>query len=132
MLHVTVIDEQQALWDAVHGSFAQRLVASLAAEPTTIEELEIALARFAKPSGVPVFARFNQGICEEPYDAGMLIIDLRNRVVAGEQRYFALTHQGEVAYHDGQHATDVSVPYLLGEKWQLLHSVDEWEALHRT
>ena len=131
MLHVTVIDEQQAIWGAVHGGVAHHLVASLSDEPATIEELKTALARFEKPCDVSVFDFFDKGICEEPYDAGVLIIDLRNQVVAEEQRYFALTCQGEVAYHDGQHATDVLIPYLLSENWQLLSSVDEWKALHR-
>ena len=87
MLHVTVIDEQQAIWGAAHGSVAKRMVASLSEEPATIEELKTALARFEKPRDVSVFDLFYKGTCEEPYDAGVLIIDLTYRAVAGGQNY---------------------------------------------
>jgi len=96
MLNVTIIDKQQSIWGAVHGSVANRMIAALSEEPATIDELKAASTRFEKPRDVSAFDFFYEGICEEAYDAGVLIIDLKCRVVAGEQTYFALTREGEV------------------------------------
>lgn len=129
MLNVTIIDKQQSICGTVHGSVANRMLAVLSEEPAAINELEAALTRFEKSRDVSVFNLFNEGICEEPYDAGVLIIDLKCRTVAGEQTYFALTREGKVAYHNGQHSTDVLIPYCLADDWQLLDSLREWRAL---
>lgn len=128
MLNITIIDKQQSIWGTVHGSVANRMLAALSDDPTTIDELEAALTRFKKTGEVSAFELFYEGICEEPYDAGVFIIDLENRVVAGEQCYFALTREGKVRYHNGRHATDNLIPYRLADDWRLLDSLQEWRA----
>jgi len=105
------------------------MFAALSEEPAAIDELKAALTRFEEPREVSAFDFFGKGICEEAYDAGVLIIDLKCRAVAGEQTYFAPIREGEVAYHNGRHATDVLIPYRLADDWQLLDSLREWKAL---
>jgi hypothetical protein len=47
-IRITIIHATQILSGIIHGSFNDVIVASLAAEPETIEELETAIQRFIK------------------------------------------------------------------------------------
>ena len=68
---LTIMDADRAIHGSTHGSHADRVVAALSAEPETIEELEAAVARFIKPRAeCGVFEFFDEGVCEEPWDAG--------------------------------------------------------------
>ena len=92
--------------------------------------LEAALERFNKriDDYVP-FASFAVGENREPWDAGVVIIDLAARIVASESSYSPVLAQGEVDYHDGSQATDTWLPYRLPDDWLILSSVLEYEAL---
>jgi hypothetical protein len=87
-VRLNITDKRQTIHDDVHGYFGDALVAALAAEPETVKELGAALARFIKPvsDGSP-FERFKEGGDFEPYDAGVVVIDLAARVVASDSSY---------------------------------------------
>src|SRR5262249_28316694 len=81
-IKLNLTDFQQTISGEVHGSISDAVVAALSAEPETIHELELALARFAKPlDGWSLFAPLRAGADFEPYDAGIMIVDLAARVV---------------------------------------------------
>jgi hypothetical protein len=66
----------------IHASCADRAVAALGADPVTMEELELATERFARP--IPkgrFFANLSPGLCAEPHDAGLVVIGLVARLV---------------------------------------------------
>src|SRR5688500_9646316 len=111
---LNIIDSQHILIGTIHGSVADSCVAALSAEPETTAELEAALARYIRPHGeYSSFASFRCG-CEidsEPWDAGLVIIDLAARIVAVESTYSLPQAEGEVRYHDRTKATDVLIPY---------------------
>jgi hypothetical protein len=126
---LNVIDAQNIVSGTIHGSVGDSCVASLSAEPETIAELEAALGRYIRPQAErSPFAHFRSG-CEldsEPWDAGLLIIDLAARIVAIESIYSQPHLEGEVRYHDGTKSTPISVPYRLPADWLFVNSVDAY------
>ncbi|MBM3240408.1 hypothetical protein FJZ31_29345 [Candidatus Poribacteria bacterium] len=127
---LNIIDANRAIHGEIHGSIADRVVAALSAEPETIEELEAAVARFDKPTGeYGLFDFFSEGICEEAWDAGIVIVDLAARVVASESTYSSFQKRGRVQYHDGSAATDVWVNYQAPDDWLFINYIDGWQAL---
>lgn len=127
---LNLIDSQQIIHGTIHGSIADRCVAALSAEPQTIAELEAALTRYMKPvEGRGPFETFrqSQAIDDQPWDAGVVVIDLAARLVAIESTYSQPGPTGQVDYHDGTTATDVSVLYRVAEDWLFLNSVGKYE-----
>ena len=126
---LNLIDFQQTIHGTIHGSIADRCVAALSAEPETIAELEAALSRYIKPhNGISPFAwfRIDTELDEQPWDAGIVIIDLAARIVAAESTYSQPGPNGQVDYHDGECATDITVFYRVPDDWLFLNSVEEY------
>ena len=129
---INIADRNETISGEVHGSEGDALVAALSAEPETIAELGDALSRFINPHGAESpFARFFRHEDYEPYDAGILIIDLAARVVACESTYCGASKQGEVRYHNGHQATDVPVRYRLPDDWLIVRSIPEYKGVAR-
>uniref|UniRef100_UPI003989BEAA hypothetical protein n=1 Tax=Edaphovirga cremea TaxID=2267246 RepID=UPI003989BEAA len=107
---LNLVDAERVLHGNIHGSVADYCVAALSAEPETIAELEAALARYLKPRDVGGnFTLFSSTQCQtdsglssaesepvhdiraaldtEPWDAGIVVIDLGARIVAIESTY---------------------------------------------
>ncbi len=126
-IKLNLIDSKSILTGTIHGSVADSCIAALSAEPETIAELEAALGRYIKPQAeLSAFASFRRGseIDSEPWDAGLVIIDLSARIVAAESSYSQPQPEGEVCYHDGAKLTDVSVPYRLPADWVFVNSAE--------
>ena len=131
-IKLNLTDAQQIIHGTIHGSIADSTVAALSAEPETIAELEAALARFIKPDPtIGPFASFHKcsDIDEEPWDAGIMIVDLAARIVACESTYSQPRRQGEVNYHNGVCATDIQVLYCLPDDWIFLNTIAEYQGL---
>ncbi len=126
-VRLVVRDAEQDLHGTCHGSDADRLVAALAAEPETIEELDLAVQRYLKPREWSFFQGFRRGINDEPWDAGIVIIDLAARLVACESTYSSPGHEGEVQYHDGHQATDLWLWYRLSADWRFTRNILDWQ-----
>ena len=132
---LNLVDADSIRAGTIHGSVADRCVAALTADPETIAELETALARYIKPNDSSEFAWFSSRneIDSEPWDAGIVIIDLAARVVAAESTYSQPAPEGVVEYHNGKHGTDVPIRYLLDHSWLFVNSAEayEWSAARR-
>jgi len=123
-----VVREAGRDWSGtIHGSCADRAVAALSADPVTLEELEVAVARFTK-SAVKrrFFANLSQGLCDEPYDAGLVVIDLVARLVVTDSTYSSAGPKGVVWYHDGRCCTNTSLSYHLADDWLFSSDGDSW------
>jgi hypothetical protein len=122
---LNIIDGNEAIRGTAHGFVADAVIAALSAEPETIAELEAALDRYVKRlDDRRPFDFFDASENFEPWDAGLVIVDLASRIVATESSYSAPQAQGEVQYHDGTQATEVSLPYRVPDDWLFVHS---WE-----
>ena len=114
-----VVREAECDWSGtIHGSCADRAVAALSADPVTMEELETATERFAKPSpDRRFFANLSPGLCDDPYDAGLVVIDLVARLVVVDSTYSAPGSKGAVWYHDGRMLQGDGLRYHLADDW---------------
>lgn len=110
---LTIRDRQRAIHGHVHGSEAERVIASLAAEPETIEELDQAMRRFTDRTAGSHFSFFRPGDAPEPWDAGWVVVDLAARVIAGESTYSAIATEGSAVAAD----CDDLVSYRLSDRW---------------
>jgi hypothetical protein len=151
-VRLNLIDFSQTFSGEVHGGIGDAVIAALSAEPETIHELELALARFVKPSaGSSLLSWLHGGGNFEPYDAGVVIVDLAARIVMLDSTYSApmsfssesmeettgdaapFTFREEairtygIHYHNGEQRTDLCLPYRLPEDWLFLGSVSEYE-----
>ncbi len=125
-----VRDARRTVSSTWHGSSADAAVAALSSDPETIEELEVAIERFMKPWGDGGWFRcFGGSLNEEPYDAGLVVIDLAARLVVVESTYSSPGMHGAVWYHDGSCCTDVRIPYQLADEWRVTSDVWVWRSL---
>ncbi|HXK61046.1 MAG TPA: hypothetical protein PLP42_14245 [Acidobacteriota bacterium] len=95
-MRIVIRDAKRQIGADRHGSFGQCIVAALAAEPETIEELEAALERFIKPDKEGYFWGFEPAPGYAYYDAGLLVVDLEGRLVVCDSTYFHATRDGSV------------------------------------
>jgi len=129
-IRLNIIDLHQTINGEAHGYFSDALVAALTAEPETVEELGAALARFIKPQseGSP-YAVFREGKDFEPYDAGVVVIDLAARVVAADSSYLQASAEGSFRVQSEFAEEDVFVPYRLSGEWLFVYSIPEYEGV---
>jgi hypothetical protein len=132
-IKLNLIDSQKSITGILHAGTGDRLVAALSVEPETIAELEAGLLRFENsPREFNTAVEFTSRLPDpeqldyEPFDAGILIIDLAARIVVCDSIYSQPGPCGSVEYHDGNEATDLPVPYYLDDDWLFLNSTDEY------
>ena len=114
----------------VHGSTADRAIAALGADPVTLAELETAIGRFEKRSpNHPFLANLSDGLDDEPYDAGIVVIDMVARLIVVDSSYSSPGEDGEVCYHDGHCATDKWLRYHLADDWLFSRESLAWHGL---
>ncbi len=126
-----VVREAQCDWSgSIHGSRADRAVAALSADPVTMDELEAAAARFAKRDPKRrFFANLAPGQNAEPYDAGLVVIDLAARLVVVNSTYSSPGREGYVCYHNGECCTDKELRYHLADDWLFTSESTNWKTV---
>ncbi len=130
MSEVTLVlrDAERELSGTVHGSVADALVAALSADPVTLGELEVAVERF-QADGRAWFGNLSPGVRDEPYDAGLVVIDLAARLVVVDSTYSSPGKSGRVFYHDGTQGTDIGIRYELADSWRFSRDALNWRGL---
>ncbi|MDQ1638530.1 MAG: hypothetical protein QOF62_1869 [Pyrinomonadaceae bacterium] len=151
---LNLVDAERVLHGTIHGSFVDACVAALSAEPETIAELEVALARYHKlrdaenhfawfssiylptntsstnfglaPDNPEPVHSLAAALDAEPWDAGIVVIDLAARIVAIDSLYSQPGPEGEVFFHDGQALTDIPILYRVPDDWLFVNSVDAY------
>ena len=99
-IRLVLTDHDQRLGGDVHGSIGDAAIAALSAEPETIHELELALARFVKrPGEWSPLASLYPGEDFEPFDAGIVIIDMAARLIMLDSTYSAPQPITETSHH---------------------------------
>ncbi len=127
---MTIIAPDRAIHGHPHASCIDEVVAALSADPETIEELEAAMGRFVEPEGRGPFAGWSSGMCDEPCDAGVCIIDLGARLVVAESTYSTPIQAGQVQYRyaRGRSEDDPWVTFHLADDWKLRFDAIDWDA----
>jgi hypothetical protein len=124
-IRINIITATQTISAPIHGSFGDVIVASLTAEPETIEELETAIERFIKrESDWSVFRLFRKSENFEPYDAGLLVIDLSAKVIMADSTYSYYSTEGSVRIKT-EVGEDFNLPYRLADDWERVGSMAE-------
>jgi len=134
---VTIIDAHRALHDAMPVGIANYVLAALTAEPETLEELETAMTRYDRITAREGFVhRLHEGLNEEPWDSGVLIVDLPARLIVAETEpvLYDPKTSGYVVYRpDPEPDWDqlpqdeiVGVRFRLSGDWLLLRSLEGW------
>lgn len=127
---LNILDRERSLHGTIYGTEIDVIVAALSACPTTIEELQNAMARFAKPkNGINPFDLFDSGTNEEPCDAGISFVDLAACIVATDATCSNHQTMGTILYHDGIKLTDIRISYYVPDNWLLLNSVAEYKRI---
>ena len=131
-IRINITDKNQTISGEVRGATGEFLVAALCAEPETIDELTAALERFQKrESDWSPFRSFRQYKNLEPYDAGILVIDLAGRTIAVDSSYAPVSGSGDVRVSSDFVDEDLSVPFRLSDDWLFVHSISEYEGICR-
>jgi len=118
----------------LHGSLAECFIAALSADPVSLADLNAALDRFtleSPPHGY--FPHFLHAIDAEPWDAGLVVIDMAARLVVIDSSYCSLGHKGVIIRHniDSIEGGSVRLDYRLADDWLFLYDATNWEATAR-
>lgn len=125
---LALIDDHCELQCVVPNTFLHAVVAALAAEPETIDELELALTRYIKvPTGSQIISAL-PGYLSTGSQLDFAIFDLKNKIVASTG---ALSQSGYVNYHDFLTPTDLRFPYLISDDWFFTASIIEYESMRK-
>ena len=136
-----VRDRDEEICGTMHGSVADRVVAALSADPETIAELEQAYIRFLRsdewqPGKCPhsqsllrrqLWSRYD----DEPYDAGLIVIDLAARLVVVDSTYSSPGKRGSVDDPSMRknHVFGEPIFYHLADEWRITYRPDSWRPL---
>lgn len=125
-IRVNIIDKFRTISGDIHGSLGDALVAALMSEPETIEELEDAVERFIpRESDWRIFRSFRSGENFEPWDAGLLIIDLSAKAIMADLTYSYYFTDGTIGMKD-KDGEEFSLRYCLSPEWQHTRSVSQF------
>src|SRR5688572_26101560 len=122
-------DENRNVSLICHGSDAHRAVAALSADPVTIEELEAALRRFMNVEPGEFLGGAGKYLDDQPWDSGLVVIDLTAQLIVVDSTYFDTRHSGRVRYRNDNEATDIELGYSLSDGWQISHERMNWHQL---
>jgi hypothetical protein len=83
-------------WSGIVPSrLASRTIATLSADPTSFEELRVAVRRFVGyPAGSEPLAELVPGDWDTPHDRGIVVLDLVARMVAANAGFGQLSRKG--------------------------------------
>lgn len=153
-LKLLVCDWHSVRSCTMHGSEVDRVIAALSADPVTIDELSEAFVRFMRPrfsdeeettcarktnaidpsdSGEPnsrkseLRNRLRYGLDDEPYDAGLVVIDLAAKLIVVESTYSSHTHRGSILEHLPDGKTTRCLSYHLDRSWKFLYDANDWQ-----
>ncbi len=120
-----ISDRYQSVSGDIHGSFTEPLIAALTAEPETVVEYESALRRYVGSDlGSSPLQFFKRHEDLEPYDAGIVAIDLPGRTVGFDTTYSIPCAAGRVRIPtEFSDEDEVWIPYRVPDDWVFVESM---------
>jgi hypothetical protein len=139
-LMVTIIDSRRALHGIMPVWRADMVLASLVAEPESLEELEDAITRYdASIISQGFLNHLETGVNETPWDAGVVIIDLTARLIAGETEpaiYIPERHgfalycaDPPLDWFKSSQEELIQIPYLVSQDWLYASTLADWRGV---
>lgn len=124
-VRLNISDNDQCISGDLHGSMTDPLIASLTAEPETIPEFESALRRFVRSeSDWPPLHGFRRHEDLEPFDAGIVAIDLASRTVGFDTTYSIPCAAGRVRVPcEFADEDEAWIPYKVPDDWTFVESM---------
>lgn len=118
----------------VHGSVAEWFIAALSADPVSLTELDAAVDRFAlesPPRGH--LLNFRHVVDAQPWDAGLVLIDLAARLLVIDSSYSSICRKGVITRHniESVESGTVYLRYRLADDWLFLYDSMSWEETAR-
>jgi hypothetical protein len=129
-VRLNLLDDKRTFTGIIDVAFGEALVAALSAEPVNVRELQGAVARFHKKGASShLFSSLSAGFNDEPWDAGILIIDFPSHTVAQEIVGSSPIPSGTIQYHNGASMTDAWISYRIPDDWLYLGTILEYRAI---
>jgi len=126
-----VVREASSDWSGtLHYSEADQAIAALSADPITLAELELAVKRFDDPAAHRQFFKcLVPGLIDEPYDAGLVVIDLTARLVVVDSTASSPTATAWLCYEDDKTGKEIGIRYHLADDWLFTSDRQNWQSL---
>ena len=129
-VRLVIRDANEDRSGTVHGSVADWFAAALSADPVSIAELDAAIDRYALQSPERGhLTHFRHDLNTEPWDAGLVVIDLAARLVMIDSTYSSPGHNGSIQRHniESVEGGTVSLSYRLADDWLFLRDSFSWK-----
>jgi len=117
VLRMIIADDQHYVSGEPHGSDAMRIYAACSRNPKSLEELDRLLPEFDCDKDWRAFSSWNDGIELEPFDAGLIIVDLAKKWIYAEDSYFGAHRRGSYQTRDAEERT---IEYAFAQEWQFV------------
>ena len=117
VLRMIVADDQNYVSGEPHGSEAMRVFAACSRNPKSLAELQQLLPEFDGEKDSRVFSSWRHGIDLEPFDAGLIIVDLAKKWIYAEDSYFGAHRRGSYQTRDDENRT---IAYEFDKEWQFV------------
>jgi hypothetical protein len=125
VLKMIVADDQHYLSGEPHGSCAEWVYAACSRNPKSLEELERLLPEFGADTNLR--SLFGYGSLElEPFDAGLIIVDLAKKWIYAEDSYFGAHRTGSYTTRDDER----KIAYRFSDEWQFVSEPKWFRYLH--
>jgi hypothetical protein len=114
-----IADDQHYVSGEPHGSRAQWLYAACSRNPKSLEELDQLLPEFCggEEKDLRSFYCWNSSIELEPYDAGLIVIDLAKKWIYAQDSYFGAYRRGS---YRPRNLEDRTIEYEFSKEWQFV------------
>ena len=114
---MNVADSRRTISRCLHRDLAAAVVAALAADPGTIEELQSSLVRYLPaPAATTFFEDWNDEFFESK-EMTTIIVDLPSRFYSASDEVYLPAPCGVVSYVSPDLSCDYELPYTLGKDW---------------
>lgn len=123
-IRINILDRDRGVSGEIHGSIGDAIMAALSAEPETIDELSFAFLRFRPPGEeYSPFQHFSSYTNFEPYDAGIVAIDLASRTIGYESTYSYPQREGIIPLRIDDSGDDLPIRFCLPDDWIFIKSI---------
>ena len=128
---LVVRDANEDRSGTVHGSRVDYFIAALGADPVSLAELTAAMDRYTLESPSDGYlSLFRRSIDDQPWDAGVVVIDLAARLVVSDSSYSSPSRTGFITRDniDALGGGSIALHYRLADDWLFLSNALDWRA----